>query len=90
MLRVDAEDDGREDETEYAKEVSRGVPVIVVARTCVFTGLELGAAGAGLAQSPPRSTRVLRFRALPGGGIAVERALVADTDISNSLPGVGI
>jgi len=87
---VDVEDDGRDDDTEYEEDISRGAPVIAVARTYAFPGLELGGAGLGLVYSPPRSTRVLRFRALTGGGIAVERALVADADISNSLPGVGI
>jgi hypothetical protein len=90
MLRVDAEDDWRDDRTEDAEDVSRRVPVRAVARTYAFAGLKLGGTGASLACSPARSARVLRFNVLPGGCIAVERALVADADISNSFPGVGI
>jgi len=89
ILRVDAEDDGRDDETEDENDVSRGTPATPVARTYALTGLELGGTGAALAGSPARSMRVLRLRVLPGGGMAVERVLVADADISHSLLGVG-
>ena len=91
-LRVEAEDEGRKDEMEDANEASRAVPLADVVRKNPFDGsLVPGGAGAALPGSPARSTRVLRLRELPGGGIAVERALVSDADISNSLlPGVGI
>lgn len=89
-LRNDAEDDGRDDVTEDEKDVSRGGPAIEVALTQALTGLEPGGAGAGLAVSPARSTRVFRFSGFVGGGIAVERVLIADADMSESLPGVGM
>lgn len=90
-LRVEAEDEGRKDEIEDANELSRVAPLPDVARNAFDGSLVPGGAGAALPGSPARSTRVLRLRELPGGGIAVERALVSDADISNSLlPGVGI
>ena len=89
-LRVEAEDEGRDEDTEEENDASRGTPVIDVALTCEFVGFELGGTGAGLAISPARSAKVLRLSVLDGGGIAVERALVAEADISKSLPGVGI
>lgn len=90
VVRADAEDGGRDDEAEEEKAGSRGAPAIDVARPYALTGLELGGAGAGLAVSPARSARVFRFKLFPGGSIAVERALVAEADISKSLPGVGM
>lgn len=80
----------REEEIEDENDVSRETPAIDVARTYAVTGLELGGAGAALEVSPARSARVLRFKVFPGGSIAEERALVAEADISNSFPGVGI
>lgn len=78
-------------ETEDENGASRETPAIEVALICELTGLELGGAGVGLTGSPARSARVLRLRRLfPGGGMAVERALMAGADISKSFPGVGI
>ena len=57
------------------------------------TGRELGGGRVGLTSSPPRSARVLRFNGFEvGGGIDVddERALLAEADISTSLPGEGL
>ena len=78
---------GREvEEIEDEWETSRGAPVSGVDPARELNGRE-GAAGAGLDVSPARSARVLRFNTLPGGGIAIERALVAAADISNSFLG---
>lgn len=52
---------------------------------------ELGSAGLGLDGSPPRSVKVFRFKGFTdGGGIAPERAFLAEPDRSISLPGDGI
>lgn len=40
-MRVDAEDGGREDETEDEREGTRGAPAIDIARPNVLIGLEL-------------------------------------------------
>ncbi len=65
----------------------REAPPMEVALTC----LELGGAGLGRLGSPPRSVRVFRFNGFDGGGaMDEERALLAEADISISLPGEGI
>ena len=84
---MEATDEGRDEETEDVEYGSRDTPAIDVALTWALTCLELGGAGAGLALSPARSTRVLRFSLFGGGGICVERALVSEADISESLLG---
>ena len=81
-MREEALDDGREDEMEDEKEVSRGTPAIEVALTEEFTGRQLEGPVSGLAVSPARSAKVLRESPFAGGGIAVKRALVAELDIS--------
>ena len=67
------------------------MPAIEVAFAAGLTGLVLGGAGAALAGSPARSTRVLRF-SVPGGGgsIVGGLALVAEADISPIFLGEGI
>jgi len=90
IWRIDAEDEGREEVIEDEKDVSREAPAIDVALTNVLAGLELVGAGPCLAVSPARSAKVFRLSALAGGAIAVERALVAEADISKSFPGVGM
>lgn len=85
-VRVERAEAGRDDETDDEKEVSRRAPAIDVALTCALIGREAGGACEGPIVSPPRSTRVLRFRALDGGGIVVVRALVAAADISKRVP----
>ena len=87
VLRIEKPEAGREDETDDGKDVSQGGPAFDVGFASVFTGRKLGGAGAGLVVSPARSTRVLRFNPLAGGGIAIFRALVAAADISKSFLG---
>ena len=68
-------------------DISQEPPVVETEPTKEFRGREIGGPGAGREVSPARSARVLRFNPLPGGAIAVERALVAAADISKSLLG---
>ena len=89
MFLEEALDEGRE-ETEDEKEVSRGTPAKDVALMCEFIGREPGGGPAGLVVSPARSINVLRGGPLAGGGMEDKRALVAEADISLSLPGEGI
>ena len=63
------------------------MPANEVVFTEALTCLEPDAPDIGLAVSPARSTRVLRLTVLAGGGIADERALLAEADISESFPG---
>ena len=67
------------------------MPAIEVGLTAALIGLVLGGAGAALAGSPARSTRVLRF-SVPGGGGSIDGglALVAETGISLIFLGEGI
>ena len=83
--RTDAEEVGREDETEEENEFSRTTAAIVVPfrPNC----LEAGGTGAGLNVSPPFSARVFRLSVLAGGGIVDILALLADALISPSLSG---
>ena len=86
---MDAPDVCRDD-SEDDREESRETPVMDVALKWALIGRELGGAGAGLPLgSPARSAKVFRLWVFVfcGGGIAVVRALVAEADISDSLPG---
>lgn len=69
VLRPEAEDCRRNDETEEEKERLRGPPATDAARLFALTGLELGGGGIGvvLVGSPARSAGFSRFRLIPGG-----------------------
>ena len=89
-LRVEVEEDGRDETVEDESEVSRDEPASEVALTKPLTSLELGGAGAGLAVSPALSARVFLLSVFAGGGIVLAREFVAEADISKSFPGVGM